>query len=205
MNWLILISLVVSLLAFVLMLSHKDLLRDTVQEEEFEKNAIAQKNTSPKKPFSLAKVQIAIWTIIIIFSYIDVYFSNGWCGNLTIKFNDTALALLGISIGTVAVAGTIDNIQQNNTRHQNQPSQGFLIDILSDENGISIHRFQVILFTIVAIIFYINKIICKNNELPKLDDTLLGIITISYSGYLGMKINENKKTVNTDSGNQKPL
>ena len=192
MSWLIIIFIIIAISTFILMLTHKDLLRDEVQEEAFNKFVSDHNIINPKKPFSLARVQIAMWTIIIIFTYLDVYFCKGCCNTISLSLNKTALILLGISIGTTAIAGTIDNSQQNNQRHQNEPSNGILLDILSDGNGISIHRFQVILFTIVAMIIYINKVSCNCATLPELDDTLLGIITISYSGYVGMKINENK-------------
>ena len=180
------------------MLNHKNLLRNEVRKEELKRDATNKHITNPQKTFSLARVQIAIWTIIIIFSYLYVYFCKGSCGNMKTELNHTALMLMGISLSTVAIANTIDNSQQNNHRHQNVPSKGFIIDILSDENGISIHRFQVILFTIVAIVIYINKLICDKCTLPELDNTLLAIITASYSGYLVIKINENKKTNRTN-------
>ena len=62
---------------------------------------------------------------------------------------------MGISVGTTFAAGTIDNNQNPITRHQNEPSAGFFIDILSDENGISIHRFQNVVWTIIAICLYL--------------------------------------------------
>ena len=184
---------VAGLITFVLMLRSKDLLRDEVQDAPFKEAAAEAHITNPQKPFSLARVQVALWTIIIICSYLYIYFNKGCCGGIMPVLNKTALALLGISIGAFAVAGTTDNAQQNNpARHQNNPSAGFINDILSDENGISIHRFQVVLFTLVGVVIYINKMYCDPTTLPELDNTLLGIMTFSYSGYVGMKINENK-------------
>lgn len=169
-------------LAFGLMLYSKDLLRDEIKGVD----------DTIKKPFSLARVQVALWTIIIGCSYLYIYFCNTPCGENLLILNKTALALLGISIGTTVVAKNIDTSQLNNpNRHQNGGSEGFFLDILSDENGISVHRFQAVLFSVIAIVIYINKVCCMG-VLPEFDNTLLGIITLSYSGYLGIKINENK-------------
>ncbi len=193
MSLLSIVVIIVALVAFILMFRSKDLLRDEVQQAAFDAAASAQNISNPKKPFSLARVQTALWTIIILSAYIYEYFYKGCCGGIIPELNTTALTLLGLSIGVTAIAGATDNSQQNNpVRHQNNPSEGFINDILSDENGISIHRFQAVLFTIFAAIIYINKVCCDPNTLPELDKTLLGIITLSYSGYVGMKINENK-------------
>jgi hypothetical protein len=76
------------------------------------------------------------------------------------SINKTALVLMGIFAGA-AVASTImdkNEISDNRPRHQNKPSQGFFIDILSDENGISLHRFQNFAWTIIAIVVYLYKL-----------------------------------------------
>jgi len=169
-------------LAFFLMLYSKDLLRDEITGDD----------KTIKKPYSLARVQVALWTIIIGCSYLYIYFCNSLCGENLLILNKTALALLGISIGTAVVAKNIDTTQLNNpNRHQNGGSGGFFLDILSDENGISVHRFQAVLFTVIAVVIYINKVYCMG-VLPEFDNTLLRILTANYSGYLGIKLNENK-------------
>ena len=186
---------ILAIVVFVIMVRTKNLLKDEVQQDSFNASAANQNIANPLKPYSLARVQTALWTIIISFSYLYVYFSKGNCSAIILSLNSTSLTLLGVSIGTTVVASAIDNSQQNNAnRHQNSPTEGFLLDIMSDENGVSIHRFQAILFTVVAIVIYLNKLYCDNTQLPELDKTLLGIITLSYSGYLGIKVNENKST-----------
>lgn len=151
------------------------------------------------RPFSLSRTQFALWTVIICCVYL-AFMINGCTSQLTLASSSTTLALLGISAATTGLSGTIDKSQAMNNgpltaRHQNTPSQSFLFDLLSDENGISIHRFQNIVWTGVAIIVYCSKLPAGycNCQLPDLDGTLLTLSGISNAAYLGLKINENKQ------------
>lgn len=142
------------------------------------------------KPFSLSRVQLALWTAIISCCYIYLALS---CGCLVIPINSTALILMGISTGTTVLASTIDKSQDSQERHQNEPSKGLVIDILSDKNGISVHRFQNVVWTVIAIAVYLCHLGLQECNLPDLDSTLIGMSGISSSAYLGLKINENGK------------
>jgi len=68
-------------------------------------------------------------------------------------------------------------------------SENFLIDILSDINGISFHRFQVAAITIVLGIIFIVQVY-KVLAMPTFDGTLLALLGISAGTYLGFKIPE---------------
>ncbi|OFY65764.1 MAG: hypothetical protein A3H98_10475 [Bacteroidetes bacterium RIFCSPLOWO2_02_FULL_36_8] len=141
------------------------------------------------KPFSLSRVQLAVWTTIISCCYIYL----ALCGACTLEINSTALILMGISAGTTTLASTIDKSQETQLRHQNEPSKGFLMDIMCDNNGISVHRFQNIVWTVIAIATYLCYIELSVCKLPDLDGTLIAMTGISSSAYLGLKINENGK------------
>ncbi len=114
------------------------------------------------------------------------------------EINNTALILMGISAGTFAVGAVMDTteIQQGVIRHQEaQPSINFFRDLLTDNNGISVHRFQNLVWTIVAIMVYFYRYSNppKNNfnDLPTLDSTLLALTGISNATYLTLKTREN--------------
>jgi hypothetical protein len=151
------------------------------------------------RPFSLARTQFAVWTTIIASVYLSCLLKHGAAAcSFELKNSTTTLALLGISAATTTLSGMIDKTQgadSGNTtpRHQNTPSKNFWFDILSDENGISIHRFQNVVWTVVAIVVYFYKLqagyeACK---LPELDGTILMLAGLSSAAYLGLKINEN--------------
>lgn len=146
-------------------------------------------------PYSLARTQLAVWITIIgcVYSYAVL-----WDELPLTNINTTALLLMGISSGSFAAGVIIDTteIQQGIPRHQDEfRSSNFFKDILSDKDGISIHRFQNLIWTIIAIFAYFYK---YNNQpaavppaLPVLDPTLLALTGISNATYLAMKTREN--------------
>jgi hypothetical protein len=144
---------------------------------------------NPKdKPYSFARAQLMWWSLIIISTFCSHYGLKG----IILNINQSSLILLGISLGTTVASKIIDNtdINNNNNRHQDELSKGFLIDILSDGNGISVHRFQALIFNVVFGIMFINEYFIKATfvEFGPTELTLMGI---SSAAYVGMKINEN--------------
>src|SRR5262249_11135241 len=57
-------------------------------------------------------------------------------------------------------------------------SEGFLIDILSDANGISFHRFQMFAWTFVLSIIFIKEVY-ENLAMPTFNTTLMGLLGLS--------------------------
>lgn len=191
---------------FLVLARYSNLLRDEVSNDaEFAANAQKLqlskkwKLTNSNAPFSLTKVQFGVWTVIIASAYIYLSLCKG---DLNLDaINKTALVLMGIFAGT-AVASTVmdkNEISDNRPRHQNTPSQGFFVDILSDENGISLHRFQNFAWTIIAMIVYLYKLsdAVKGSALPELSDTLLALTGISSATYLALKTKENDPPADT--------
>jgi len=194
----VLITLIFAL--FLVLARYSNILRDEVNDcDEFDENAqkIQQKQRrkllDKRNPFSLAKVQFGMWTVIISASYIYLSLCKGDCADSPI--NKTALVLMGIFAGTAIASALIDKseINDNRPRHQNSPSEGFFIDILSDDKGISLHRFQNFVWTIIAMVVYVYKvsIIATGCALPELSDTLLALTGISSATYLILRSKEN--------------
>lgn len=194
-------TLIAMILALFLMLAiYSNILRDEVNDcDAFNENVqkLQQKQktrfVNKSNPFSLTKVQFGLWTVIIASSYIYLSLCKGDCAEGPI--NKTALVLMGIFAGT-AVASTIQDkreINDNRPRHQNTPSEGFFIDMLSDDNGISLHRFQNFVWTLIAMAVYIYKVseIKTGCTLPELSDTLLALTGISSATYLVLRSKEN--------------
>lgn len=149
------------------------------------------------KPYSFARVQMWWWTIIILGSFLGVYAVSGnyW------PINATCLVLLGISSVTTAGGRMIDNSQTNDasiTRHQDlDPSQGLIKDILSDENGLSIHRFQAMIFNLAYGLSFLVEVFSKihmNGSFPVYADPVLGLLGLSSGTYVYMKLNESQTT-----------
>lgn len=194
------------ILLFLLLAVHTNMVRDEVSNcEEFDENVQKIKEKTKRRfinkdnPYSLAKVQLGVWTVIIASSYIYLEMLKGDCAFIPI--NKTALVLMGIGAGTAAVSTIMDKreMQDNRPRHQNTPSQGFFTDILSDDNGISIHRFQHFVWTCIAMIVYLYKVsgVQQGCLLPEISDTLLALTGISSATYLVLRSKENDPEVST--------
>lgn len=68
-------------------------------------------------------------------------------------------------------------------------SQDFVNDILTDNNGISFHRFQMLLWTFVLIAVFLEKV-WTTFAMPDLDPLLLALTGISGATYIGFKVPE---------------
>jgi hypothetical protein len=70
-----------------------------------------------------------------------------------------------------------------------QPSEGFWTDILSDSEGVNIHRFQALAWTLVLGLIFVLTVY-KSLAMPDLSPTLLALMGISAGTYTLLKIPE---------------
>lgn len=151
--------------------------------------ALKDQSSNANKPFSFSRSQIFWWSLIILSSLFYVLISTS-----AFSINETAWILLGISAGTRGVGGIIDNSQINKVgaanTHQNTASEGWLKDILSDQNGISIHRVQAFLFNVGFGIYYLTEVYVTL-EIPSFDANTLTLLGLSNGAYAVVKNNEN--------------
>jgi hypothetical protein len=75
------------------------------------------------------------------------------------------------------------------SRAKPQTSKGFRTDILSDAEGISLHRFQMAIWTIVLGIIFVASVF-NSLAMPELSGTLLALMGISGGTYIGFKFPE---------------
>jgi hypothetical protein len=68
-------------------------------------------------------------------------------------------------------------------------SEGPIEDLLSDVNGVTLHRFQILVWTIVLGMIFIVSVY-KTLTMPQFSDTLLALMGISAGTYIGFKIPE---------------
>lgn len=68
-------------------------------------------------------------------------------------------------------------------------TEGLLLDILSDANGVSFHRFQMAAWTIVLGIVF-GAQVYRELAMPQFSETLLSLMGISAGTFLGLKIPE---------------
>ena len=79
------------------------------------------------------------------------------------------------------------SIQALSNAAKSTPSKSFLKDILSDDGGVSFHRFQIVVWTLVLIFIFIAKVV-NDLSMPEFDGTLLALMGISGGTYIGFKL-----------------
>jgi hypothetical protein len=129
------------------------------------------------RPFSLAKSQLAFWTVLVIGCFIEVFFTTGTFFNL---INNTVLWLLGISTGTTALSAAADGGPPPPSGPQLH--KRYFDDILSDTQGMNVHRLQMLLWTVVFGGIFVYETFSKH-VFPDFDDNafiLMGISSITY-------------------------
>jgi hypothetical protein len=139
-----------------------------------------------KSPFSLALTQLSFWTIVIASSFIYIWIVTEEIPPLT----GSTLILLSISAFTTAGSRLLDVREKGNSK-ATYTSQGFLKDILRDELGYSVHRTQMFMWTVIMGIIFVTSVI-RFQQIPQLDESLLGLMGISSGAYVGLKTMENK-------------
>jgi hypothetical protein len=83
------------------------------------------------------------------------------------------------------------NFDQLSDRTLADYSENFLTDILSDEDGLSFHRFQIFAWSLVLGVIFIASVV-QTLDMPTFGNTLLGLMGISGGTYLGFKFPEQK-------------
>lgn len=165
------VALLVLLGLFIFLVIETDMLRDIGPNPPH----------GGRKPYSLAKTQMAIWLFTIMSSWLLLYVLKHSFDTI----NESLVILMGISSGAGIGAATIDS----NRKAIIKRSKGFIKDILSDSNGISFHRFQVFAWTIVMVLVFIRQV-ASYLVMPEFSGALLTLMGISSGTYLGFKVSE---------------
>lgn len=180
-GWIVFIG--VLCLVVVVLGQRSRLLRDFWQPPAEDPAAPPARPTRQQLPsYSLGRVQMAWWFVLVIgaFSYIFIV-----TGDLS-AIPGTLLALIGISATTTVVSAVIDTGESGPARTFG-PSRDFLTDILSDDDGIGLHRLQMVAWTVLLGVIFITNVV-KTLALPDIDAQLLGLMGVTSATYLGFKI-----------------
>lgn len=171
-----------------------------------------------RRCFSLAQTQMMWWFWIVLASYVYIAW-KAWDVGGGLTDQALMLTGIGIStaVGSAIIdqskkdkAGPLKDLsdaeaalraaglsEQQRTDQYNKlndaakrlKSDNFLADMLSDVNGVSMHRFQSLAWTVVlGSAFLVN--VFYNDAMPKFDALQLSLLGISAGTYLGLKIPE---------------
>jgi hypothetical protein len=158
---------------------------------------LRDQSNAPRKPYSLARTQLMWWTLVIGLCVILYCGESGAVPGIT----GTVLVLLGIGAATTFSARIIDARQRDAAvasgsilLHQDHVSDGFFTDILSDESGLSVPRFQSFVFNGIFGLSFLYTF-CATSQFPNYSPEALALLGISSAGYVGVKALENKPAV----------
>jgi hypothetical protein len=158
-----------------------------------------------QKPYSLAQFQMAFWFFLVIAAYVFMWMVTGELDTIT----ESILALIGIGAGTALGSAMIDSSSSAASADNNVAAsetdtvtRGFFQDVLNDGGGISFHRFQMFVWTLVLGVIFCASVY-RHLAMPAFSATLLGLMGVSSGTYLGFKFPEktNREAVQTTANN----
>ena len=76
-------------------------------------------------------------------------------------------------------------------------SEGFILDLLTDVNGVTVHRFQIVVWTLVLSFIFV-VMVFNTLKMPTFSEMILGLMGISAGTFIGFKIPE-KQTKPSDA------
>jgi hypothetical protein len=143
-----------------------------------------QGDTLQHRTYSLGLVQMAWWFGIVMGSYMFLWIITKGIPPLSSQ----ALLLMGISGAT-----GLTSVGLNAGMKKAFPvgTQGeFFEDLLTDANGVTLHRFQMLAITVILGVMFIIHVV-TNLSMPEFDGSLLTLMGIAGGTYVGFKIPEN--------------
>ena len=153
-------------------------------------------NGDPNPPFSLGRTQMGFWLLLTVGTFLYLWLVSGqFIHVITID----VLALLGISAVSGLSARAID-VQTTTAAKAAAAaggppiptpaqSQGFWNDILSDGNGIVLHRIQLVAWSLILGAIFVWSAIWSF-AYPPSDGLLLLLAGVVNGTYLGFKVTE---------------
>lgn len=165
----------------------------SVNTEILKDMVITSPQQIPIKTYSFSRTQGLWWTTIIASCFIIAFGEQGKVVNLS----PTCLTLLGIGVGTTAVGKVIDNydLKGGFVRYQDiNTTENFFKDILWDGTGISVSRYQSLIFNLIFTVVFLVEFFQNTSVFPDFSAATLGLLGISSSVYLGVKATENNLT-----------
>lgn len=146
------------------------------------------REAGPDTPYSLGKTQMAFWGLLVAISFVAVWF----IGHRMERIPPTVLILMGISGATGLSSVVINNRPGTASPPRSRNSKDWFTDIISDGDGVSFQRLQVVLWTLI-LGFVFAWTVANTCSMPEFENTLLVLMGISNGLYLGFKIPETPK------------
>lgn len=163
--------------------------------------------------FSLAKVQLALWFFVIFSAFLVIWLATGNLDSL----NSSIVATLSISAGTalgdtfVKAAGpstATAALQAGNKDTFLAPgwtARRFMRELVSDDEGCSIARFQMLAWTVALVIVFLADVF-DDLQMPVFGPELLYLLGLSTGTYVAHRLPEvQRDRQRTDAASQAAL
>lgn len=149
---------------------------------------------------SLARFQFLLWTFVVMFAVMSVFFTRLLMGNPEIpdEIPNNLLILMGISIAVPFVSIPLSNRKYGDRR----PTKGVINDVVRrplatmvmENDKITVSRFQMFAWTWISIIIYLgyffSNILTSNAStltVPDIPEIFVILMGLTQAGYLGTK------------------
>jgi len=206
------------LVAGLICISRKKALGDLLRDSQPSTFGTVDNDAKLRRPYSLAQTQMFWWFVLVIGAYIFLLLITGEVNTLTPQaltlmgigtgtalgaamvenaktdpvqkdFQDTLAAITQMEAANPAPPGLEAACQKRDRLAKQLASKNFFDDTLTDASGISLHRVQLMAWTVVIGLIFCFQVY-QNLTLPAFDSTILALIGISGGTYLGFKVPE---------------
>lgn len=144
--------------------------------------------TLQDRTYSLARAQMAWWFAIILGSYIFLWVMTDGIPPLSSQ----ALLMMGVS-GATGLASI--GLDASKTGPRPAGSGKFLDDLLTDADGVTLHRFQMLAMTVILGVIFLTQVV-TDLTMPTFDGSLLSLFGIAGGTYIGFKFPEQQVAPN---------
>jgi len=149
--------------------------------------------------YSLAKVQLAVWFFVVFGAFFTIWLATGNYDTL----NSSIVATLGISAGTALGDAYIKSRQESGAlgagemHRPNLHFSHFVRDLLSDSDGYSIYRFQMMAWTVVLTTIFVAGVY-YDLAMPEFRPDLLYLLGLSSGTYIAHRFPETSREARMD-------
>jgi hypothetical protein len=159
---------------------------------------LMERVTSPQAPpamrFSLAKVQLALWFFAVFGSFLVIWLVTGNFNTI----NSSIVATLGISVGTALgdayIKGAKPMAESGDfpvpaVSPPDRTPARFVRELVSDGEGYSIYRFQMLAWTVALVIVFLADVY-DDLVMPSFGPELLYLLGVSSGTYVANRVPE---------------
>jgi hypothetical protein len=139
--------------------------------------------------WSLARTQMAAWFLLTVAGFLFIWALTG-----EIPILPNAVLILA-GLGTATHVGSV-LVEKAAGASQEHATQGMLHDLLSDQDGYSVPRIQMAVWTVVLAFVYVSTVV-RTLSMPDFPDSLLALTGISSGSYLALKMREERRPAPT--------